>query len=41
MYKAEYIPEMQAYRVYKEDDYRNTVAYEDSLEKAVKRWAEE
>lgn len=41
MYKAEYIPEIQLYRVYKEDDYQNTVAYEDNLEEAIKRWTEE
>lgn len=41
MYKAEYIPQRQAYRIYKEGDYQNTVAYEDNLEEAMKRWAEE
>lgn len=41
MYKAEYIPERQLYRVYEENDYQTTIAYEDNLEEAIKRWVEE
>lgn len=41
MYETEYIPYMQAYRIYKKDDYLRTVAYENTLEEAIKRWDEE